>query len=326
LKETEGASSQRQNILWFKNNGFSRPFDDKNKICESIVMKSPEAEVTFPTTPIKSRDPKKYDGKVIKLSVRGVTYGCPLFVLNAKKWTPPLTTSPTTQNSSKTTQITAESSNGETMLWIGIGVGIFVLLIIFVVLGYCCYRIQTQKKSLSGKKNDVQQKDIMPKSQKAEVVKEKTADEKEVEPEPSKEATKEDSTVAKERQPTPAKKKAPKEKKAPVVVPKPSKGITQENGTKEDSPLKKVSTEPALQDSSTEASVVQQKQLRNSPKVFVPKKVILPAMNSDRFKIVSLLDTLSGAENDETQNSTHAFEKSRKNESARRKKGSKKHR
>ena len=43
-------------------------------------------------------------------------------------------------------------------------------------------------------------------------------------------------------------------------------------------------------------------------------------MNSDGFKSVSLLDTLSGAENDETQGSTHASEKPRKNESARKKK------
>uniref|UniRef100_A0AC35GPT5 Uncharacterized protein n=1 Tax=Panagrolaimus sp. PS1159 TaxID=55785 RepID=A0AC35GPT5_9BILA len=125
------------------------------------------------------------------------------------------------------------------MLWIGIGIGIFVLLIIFVVLGYCCYRIQTQKKPLSGKKNDVQQKTFIPDASK----KARTADEEKLlkavptkeevvaKPEPPKEAT-----VAKEKQPKPAKEKLPKEKKAPVVVPKPSKEVTKENVTKEDAP------------------------------------------------------------------------------------------
>uniref|UniRef100_A0AC35EYN8 Uncharacterized protein n=1 Tax=Panagrolaimus sp. PS1159 TaxID=55785 RepID=A0AC35EYN8_9BILA len=136
----------------------------------------------------------------------------------------------------------------------------------------------------------------------------------------------EDSTVAKERQPKPAKKKAPIEKKTPVVEPKPSDEITPENVTKEDASLKKASIEPSLQDPSTEASVVQQKQLRNPPRVYVPKKVILPAMNSDRFKSVPLWDTLSCAENDETQHTTHASEKLRKNESAGRIKDTKKHR
>uniref|UniRef100_A0A914QXF2 Uncharacterized protein n=1 Tax=Panagrolaimus davidi TaxID=227884 RepID=A0A914QXF2_9BILA len=134
-KDDEGMAFRRQNFLWFISTAASRLFDETDKICESIVMKSPEAEVTFRTTPIKSCDPKKYDGKVIKLSVSGVKHGCPLYVLNAKKWTPPLTTLPTTQNSStQITQTTPKSSEANTRLWIGIGVGIFVLLIIFIYL------------------------------------------------------------------------------------------------------------------------------------------------------------------------------------------------
>uniref|UniRef100_A0A914PDM2 Uncharacterized protein n=1 Tax=Panagrolaimus davidi TaxID=227884 RepID=A0A914PDM2_9BILA len=76
-KEAVAASSRRQNLLWFVTIAASRPFDDIDEICESIIMKSPEAGVSFQTTPIKSCDPKKYDGKVIKLSVRGVKHGCP---------------------------------------------------------------------------------------------------------------------------------------------------------------------------------------------------------------------------------------------------------
>uniref|UniRef100_A0A914P8D1 Uncharacterized protein n=1 Tax=Panagrolaimus davidi TaxID=227884 RepID=A0A914P8D1_9BILA len=209
-----------------------------------------------------------------------------------------------------------------------------MILKVFIFFSYCCYRTQIQKKPLCGNEKDVQRKAVIPQASKKEsaVENQKPADEKEVleskeviaKPEPSKE-----STVPEEKQPKPTKKKAPKEKKAPVVVPKPSKEITGENGTKEDaSPAKKVSIEPTLQDGTTEASVVQQqqKQAGNRPKVFVPKKVILPANNSDGFKSVSLFDTLSGAEDDKTQNSTHTSEKPRKNESAGRKKGSKKHR
>uniref|UniRef100_A0AC35EWV7 Uncharacterized protein n=1 Tax=Panagrolaimus sp. PS1159 TaxID=55785 RepID=A0AC35EWV7_9BILA len=121
-------------------------------------------------------------------------------------------------------------------------------------------------------------------------------------------------------------KKAPKEKKAPIN-PKPSKEVTQENGTKEDAPpVKKVSTEPTLENPTTEKSVVHHKLPGNPPRASVSKKVILPAMNSDGFKSVSLFDTLSGADDDETQNSIHAFEKPRKNKAAGRKKSSKKHR
>uniref|UniRef100_A0A914QL23 Uncharacterized protein n=1 Tax=Panagrolaimus davidi TaxID=227884 RepID=A0A914QL23_9BILA len=291
VKKDEGMASGRQNFLWFISTGFSRPFGENDEICESIVMKSPEAEVTFQTTPIKSCDPKKYDGKVIKLSVNGVKPGCPLFILNAKKWTPPLTTSPSTQNSSETTQITtAKSSNSDTTLWIGIGGGIFVLLIIFIVLGYCCYRTQSQKKPLFGKKNDVHQKTFVPEaSKKAEVVKEKTADEEQVlkakptkvvaKPEPPKEAT-----VVKEKQPKPSKEKTPKEKKAPIVEPKPPKEITHEDNPP---PAKKVSVEPTVEAPTTQVSVVQksvvqQKQYHNGnpPRVFVPESVIHPEPKS----------------------------------------------
>uniref|UniRef100_A0AC35GL04 Uncharacterized protein n=1 Tax=Panagrolaimus sp. PS1159 TaxID=55785 RepID=A0AC35GL04_9BILA len=248
-------------------------------------------------------------------------------------------------------QTTTKTSEANTTLWIVFGVGIFIIFAVIIIgFGYCCYRTQIQKKPLFGKKNDVQQKAFIPKaSKKANVYEEKTADEKEVvaKPEPSKE-----STVAKEKQPKPAKKKLPKEKKAPVVVPNPTKEVTQENGTKEDAqPKKNVSIEPTLEAPTTEASVVQksvvqqkQKQPGNPPRVSVPKKVILPATKSinapkskshsnknyslssrhkvgTQIMVVSSLDT----ENDETQNSTDASEKLRKKEPAGgRKKGSKK--
>uniref|UniRef100_A0A914PKR9 Uncharacterized protein n=1 Tax=Panagrolaimus davidi TaxID=227884 RepID=A0A914PKR9_9BILA len=316
-------------FLWFKDKSFWKI--DNNK-CETAIMKYPKA------TPngfqaFASCEPLKHDGNVVKLYVLQVPPGCPFYVSNAKKWTPPTTTP--TQNSSalsQTKETTSNSSEANTTLWICIG--IFILLIVMIGFGYCCYRSQIQKKPLFGKKKDVQQKAFIPEaSKKANVVKEKTADEKEVvaKPEPTKESTKEESTVAKEKQPKPTKKKALKEKKAPVIEAKLSKEVTQENATKEDAPQKKVSVEPTLEDPTIEASfvqksVVQQKLPRNQPRVFVPKKVILPAMNSDGVKNVSLLDTLSGAEDDETQHSIHASEKPRKNEFTRRIKGSKKHR
>uniref|UniRef100_A0AC35FD85 Uncharacterized protein n=1 Tax=Panagrolaimus sp. PS1159 TaxID=55785 RepID=A0AC35FD85_9BILA len=96
-------------------------FDDKDEKCATVLMESPEATAKG-FQPFPSCDPKKYDGKVIKLSVSGVTYGCPLYVLNAKKWIPPPTT--TTQNSSALSEIdqtTSKSSEANTTLWIGIG-------------------------------------------------------------------------------------------------------------------------------------------------------------------------------------------------------------
>uniref|UniRef100_A0AC35EYY9 Uncharacterized protein n=1 Tax=Panagrolaimus sp. PS1159 TaxID=55785 RepID=A0AC35EYY9_9BILA len=162
-------------------------------------------------------------------------------------------------------------AEASTTLWIGIGVGIFILIIVIISFCYCCYRTQIQKKPLLGTKKDVQQKVFLPDaSKKANVVKEKPEDEKSVvaaKPEPTKESTKEETTVTKEKQPKPTKKKASKKKKG-IVEPKPSKEITQENVTKEDDPgAKKFSNEPTLQDPSAEASVVQQKQLRNPPRV-----------------------------------------------------------
>uniref|UniRef100_A0A914R6T4 Uncharacterized protein n=1 Tax=Panagrolaimus davidi TaxID=227884 RepID=A0A914R6T4_9BILA len=323
------------NFLWFTSGDFMTQITDPNGICATAIMEFPYASVSVTLTDeLPSCEPLKHDGNVVKLYIIQAPPGCPLYVLNAKKWSPqPSTTA--TQNTTEileTKETTSESSESNTTLWILIGVGIFIFLIV-IGFGYCCYRTQLQKKPLFGKKKDLQQKAFNPEASKnANAVKEINEDEKEVvaKPEPSKEATKEESIVTKEKQPT--KKKAPKEKKAIVVVPKPSKEITQENGTNEDAPsAKKSSIEPTLQDPTTDASVVQksviqQKHPGNPPRVFVPKKVILPAKNSDGFKSVSILDTLSGKEDYETQHSTHASEKLRKNESAGRKKGSKKHR
>uniref|UniRef100_A0A914PLE9 Uncharacterized protein n=1 Tax=Panagrolaimus davidi TaxID=227884 RepID=A0A914PLE9_9BILA len=157
-----------------------------------------------------------------------------------------------------------------------------MILKVFIFFSYCCYRTQSQKKPIFGKKKDVQQKAFTPESsKKANVNKEKTADEKEVvaKPEPPKEAT-----AAKEKPPKPAKEKISKEKKAPIVEPKPSKEMTQEDNPP---PAKKVSVEPTVEDPTTEASVVQkpvvqQKQYHtgNPPRVYVPYKVILPEPKS----------------------------------------------
>uniref|UniRef100_A0AC35GK92 Uncharacterized protein n=1 Tax=Panagrolaimus sp. PS1159 TaxID=55785 RepID=A0AC35GK92_9BILA len=294
----------------------------------------------------------KHDGNVVKLYVHQVPHGCSFYVLNAKKWIPPATII-TSQNSSKFSESVKsplKSSNTEIALWIIIGVVIFILLIVFIGFGYCYYRNEIQKKPHFGKKEEIQQSAFIPESKKAEVVKEKNAGEKEVlKPEPTKEATKEEATAAKEKLPESAKEKTPKEKKA-IVETKPTKEVTQENVTKEDVPAakKKVSAEPTLEDSTTvvQKSVVQQQQPGNLPRVFVPKKAILQAPKSinapksesysskkdslsgrhkigTQIMVVSSLDTLSGAGNDETQNSTRASEKLRKKESSG--KGSKKH-
>uniref|UniRef100_A0A914QJK5 Uncharacterized protein n=1 Tax=Panagrolaimus davidi TaxID=227884 RepID=A0A914QJK5_9BILA len=340
-KDTVGSRFWRKNYLWFITSGRNKVFEENDKICESIVMKTPEAKVSFQTAPIISRDPKKYDGKVIKLGVSEVKYGCPLYVLNAKKWVP-TTTNQNTTEFSQTTKSTAEPSEANTTIWIVIGVVLFIIFAVFVIgLGYCCYRTQIQKKPFLGKKKDVKQK-LGAKPESRKETKEKT--------------------VAKEKQSKP--KNIPKEKKAPIE-PKPSKEVTHDDATADDVPplAKKVSAEPTLENSTTEASVVQksvvqQQRQPGNPRVFVPKKVIHPTPksiapksnlhsgkkdllsgrhkvgmqimfesppDSVRFKNVSSLDSLSGAEDDATQNSTHASEKLRKKESAGgRKKSSKK--
>uniref|UniRef100_A0A914Q636 Uncharacterized protein n=1 Tax=Panagrolaimus davidi TaxID=227884 RepID=A0A914Q636_9BILA len=257
-------------ILWFKDKFHLKFFRKNNGICKMAIMKFPDAKPDG-MRQFASCEPLKHDGNVIKLYVHQVPPGCPFFVLNAKKWTPPSTAA--TQNSSETTLITtAKSSEANITLWILIGVGIFILLIVVIGFGYCCYRNQLQKKPLSGKKNDVQQKAIMPESLKAEVVKEKIADEKEVvaKPKPPKEPT-----AAKEKPPKPAKEKISKEKKAPIVEPKPSKEMTQEDNPP---PAKNPTTEASV----VQKPVVQQKQYHtgNPPRVYVPHKVILPEPKS----------------------------------------------
>uniref|UniRef100_A0A914NYW4 Uncharacterized protein n=1 Tax=Panagrolaimus davidi TaxID=227884 RepID=A0A914NYW4_9BILA len=179
-------------FLWFKKELYNKGFG-ANGMCTTAIMKNPEATPDG-FLPFSSCEPLKHDGNVVKLYVNHVEPGCPLYVLNAKKWTPPSTT--TTQNSSGTTvpdQTTSKSSEANTTLWIGIGIGIFILLIVLIGFGYCCYRTQIQKKPLSGKKKELQPNVFIPEaSKKATVVKEKTEDEKEVivaKPEPSKETT-----------------------------------------------------------------------------------------------------------------------------------------
>uniref|UniRef100_A0A914PQE9 Uncharacterized protein n=1 Tax=Panagrolaimus davidi TaxID=227884 RepID=A0A914PQE9_9BILA len=343
VEESYGTS-----FMWFNARPFNRFLDKDKDICSTAIIKIPEV-IPDGFKIYVTCNPLKHDGNVVKLRVRGATYGCPLYVLNAKKWTPPTTTVSELNGTTVPNQTTSKSSEANTTLWIVIGVGIIILLIIVIGFGYCCYRTQIQKKPLFGNEKDVQRKENIPEaSNKAKAAENKK--ESGAKPEPTKEGT-----VAKEKQPKPAKKKIPKEKKAPFVATKPSKEVTQENVTKEDFlPAKKVSVESTLEAPTTETvlqkSVVQQKQLGNPPRVFVPKKVILPApksVNAPKNKshsskkdslsgrheigmqimVVSSLDSLSGAENDETQNSTHASEKLHKKESAGgRKKGSKKHR
>uniref|UniRef100_A0A914PWH1 Uncharacterized protein n=1 Tax=Panagrolaimus davidi TaxID=227884 RepID=A0A914PWH1_9BILA len=318
-----------KNLIWFKSDkNLQSGYENK---CETAIMAFPET-TTAGFRPFPSCEPLKHDGNVVKLYIHQVPPGCPFYVLNAKKWVPPPPPTTSELNSTGTAvpnQTTSKSSEANTTLWIVIGIGVFILLIVVIGFGYCCYRTQIQKKPLFGNEKDVQRKADIPQAKESAIENEKNADEKQVlkskevvaKPEPSKE-----STVEKEKQPKQTKKKATKEKKASVVEEKPSKEVTEENATKEDAqPAKKVSIEPTLQDRTTEASVVQ-KQRGNPPRVCVPKKVIFPAKNSDGLKSVSLFDTLSGAEDDKTQNSTVASEKPRKNESAGRKKGSKKQR
>uniref|UniRef100_A0A914QVD6 Uncharacterized protein n=1 Tax=Panagrolaimus davidi TaxID=227884 RepID=A0A914QVD6_9BILA len=270
--------------LRFMTTGFHKISNNNDNVCGTATMASPEAIISLDAPAVASCEPLFIDGKVIKLTLLGANHNCPLYVENAKKWTPPPTA--TTQNSSGTTvpnQTTSKSSEANTTLWIGIGVGIFILLIVIIGFGYCCYRTQIQKQPLFGKKKEVQQKAFIPEASKKPraVENEKIEDEKEVvaKPEPSKEAT-----VAKEKQPKPAKEKIPKEKKAPILVPKPSKEVTQEDAP----PAKKVSAEPTLEVPTTETFVVQksviqqQKQHHNGnpPKVYVPKTVIHPEPKS----------------------------------------------
>uniref|UniRef100_A0AC35G183 Uncharacterized protein n=1 Tax=Panagrolaimus sp. PS1159 TaxID=55785 RepID=A0AC35G183_9BILA len=287
-----------QMLLWFKDDTYNKRSDTDSHICATATMAFPVSFVTL-TDKFLSCEPLKHDGNVVKLYVKHVEPGCPFYVENAKKWTPPPPAT-TAQNSSGTTvpnQTTFRSSEANTALWIGIGVGIFIFLIVIIGFGYCCYRTQIQKQPLFGNKKDVQQKVFLPEaSKKARAAEnEKAADEEQVlKAEPTKVLTKEEvvaklqpskeATAAKEKQAIPAKKKTPKEKKAPIVVPKPSKEITQEDNPP---PAKKVSAEPTLEDPTTEASVVQksvvqQKQYHNGnpPRVYVPKNVIHPEPKS----------------------------------------------
>uniref|UniRef100_A0AC35GPK3 Uncharacterized protein n=1 Tax=Panagrolaimus sp. PS1159 TaxID=55785 RepID=A0AC35GPK3_9BILA len=159
--------------LWFMSDRFSTKIVDLNGKCATATMAFPDASSTF-TDDFLSCEPLKHDGNVVKLYVKHV--GCPFYVLNAKKWIPPTTTTATQNSSSlsEANQTTSKSSEANTSLWIGIGVGIFILLIVIIGFGYCCYRTQIQKQPLFGKKKDVQQKVFLPEaSKKANVVKEK---------------------------------------------------------------------------------------------------------------------------------------------------------
>uniref|UniRef100_A0A914PJ63 Uncharacterized protein n=1 Tax=Panagrolaimus davidi TaxID=227884 RepID=A0A914PJ63_9BILA len=167
-------------FLWFTSGKFMTEITDPNGICATATMAFPYALVSSTLTDkFPSCEPLKHDGNVVKLYVHQAPPGCPFYVENAKKWTPPSTTP--AQNSSdlsETNQTTSKSSEASTTLWIGIGVGIFIFLIVVIGFGYCCYRTQIQKKPLCGKKKDVQQTAFIPEaSKKANVVKEKTADE-----------------------------------------------------------------------------------------------------------------------------------------------------
>uniref|UniRef100_A0A914QUJ6 Transmembrane protein n=1 Tax=Panagrolaimus davidi TaxID=227884 RepID=A0A914QUJ6_9BILA len=133
VEKEGGASSLRKNLLWLMTTGNGIRFNDNNEKCATVVIKSPEATAEG-FQPFPSCNPKKYDGKVIKLRVSGVKPGCPFYVLNAKKWVPPPPTTSATQNSTELSQ-TTKPSEANTTLWIGIGVGIFILLIVVIGFG-----------------------------------------------------------------------------------------------------------------------------------------------------------------------------------------------
>uniref|UniRef100_A0A914PTA4 Uncharacterized protein n=1 Tax=Panagrolaimus davidi TaxID=227884 RepID=A0A914PTA4_9BILA len=155
-----GVSEEGGNkILWFTSIALNTPINDPNGICKTAIMKYPQA------TPdgilqFASCEPLKHDRNVVKLYIHQVPPECPLFVLNAKKWTPAtITTTKTTQNSSETNQTTLKSSEANTTLWIGIGVGIFILLIVFIGFGFVLFIVKSvnapKSKSLSGKKDSL---------------------------------------------------------------------------------------------------------------------------------------------------------------------------
>uniref|UniRef100_A0A914NZB9 Transmembrane protein n=1 Tax=Panagrolaimus davidi TaxID=227884 RepID=A0A914NZB9_9BILA len=122
------------NYLWFASGKFMTEITDPNGICAKATMAYSYALVSVRLTDeLPSCEPLKHDGNVVKLYILQAKRECPLYVLNAKKWSPPSTTK--TPNTTETTPITtSKSSEANTTLWIGIGVGIFILLIVVIYL------------------------------------------------------------------------------------------------------------------------------------------------------------------------------------------------
>uniref|UniRef100_A0AC35FBW7 Uncharacterized protein n=1 Tax=Panagrolaimus sp. PS1159 TaxID=55785 RepID=A0AC35FBW7_9BILA len=93
-----GVAETDETFLWFKTDFYRKLFSKDSNICETAIMKWPDAIVSF-SPEFPSCNPLKHDGNVIKLYILQAKRECPLYVLNAKKWTPPSPTT-TTQNSS----------------------------------------------------------------------------------------------------------------------------------------------------------------------------------------------------------------------------------
>uniref|UniRef100_A0A914Q1E4 Uncharacterized protein n=1 Tax=Panagrolaimus davidi TaxID=227884 RepID=A0A914Q1E4_9BILA len=132
-------------FLWFYDKFHNKGFPKNGHICATITMKFPDA-TSDGIRPFPSYEPLKHDGNVVKLYVQQVPSGCLFYNENAKIWAPPPPTTTTKSSPYLSKEATSKSSEASTTLWIGISVGIFILLIAVIGFGYCCYRTQIQKQ------------------------------------------------------------------------------------------------------------------------------------------------------------------------------------
>uniref|UniRef100_A0A914QYB8 Uncharacterized protein n=1 Tax=Panagrolaimus davidi TaxID=227884 RepID=A0A914QYB8_9BILA len=134
----------KMSFLWFYDKFYNKCFPKDGHICATTTTKVPDATSDgirlFP-----SCEPLKHDENV-KMYVNQVPSGCPFYVENAKIWPPPPPTTTTQISPSLSKETISKSSEANTTLWIGISVEIFILLIVVIGFGYCCYRTQIQKQ------------------------------------------------------------------------------------------------------------------------------------------------------------------------------------
>uniref|UniRef100_A0A914Z151 Uncharacterized protein n=1 Tax=Panagrolaimus superbus TaxID=310955 RepID=A0A914Z151_9BILA len=115
-------------ILWLMEPGVAKGFT--SDICETAVLQSPKAILSFATsTSYETCEPLKRNGNVITLLV--TEHGCPLMVKNAKIW---YATTPSATTPSESTS-TEDSSKIGSIVWIVLGVVLFILIIGLIALG-----------------------------------------------------------------------------------------------------------------------------------------------------------------------------------------------